>query len=148
MKFSRKLIFLATILIVVSIISIYFGSVKSIEGATACESSTTTDASGKNITTTVCPAPTTTTPTTATPTTATTAPTTTAAAYYKTGSPACSVSGPGFTNTICGGALAPSANGCKSYNTTEKKWYNPDTKNYTGGLASKLDAASKKYTCP
>jgi hypothetical protein len=32
MKFSRKLIFLATILIIVSIISIYFGSVKSTEG--------------------------------------------------------------------------------------------------------------------
>ena len=32
MKFSRKLIFLAIILIVVSIISMYFGSVKPIEG--------------------------------------------------------------------------------------------------------------------
>ena len=50
MKFSRKLIFLAIILIVVSIISMYFGSVKTIEGAETCPagatSSTSTDASG------------------------------------------------------------------------------------------------------
>lgn len=38
MKFSRKLIFLATILIVVSIISMYFGSVKTIEGAATSNS--------------------------------------------------------------------------------------------------------------
>lgn len=34
MKFSKKLIFLAIILIVVSIISIYFGSITTVEGAT------------------------------------------------------------------------------------------------------------------
>lgn len=72
MKFSRKLIFLATILIVVSIISIYFGSVKSVEGATStltCPAGTTstssTDANG-NVTLNCSDATTTTTPTTKT----------------------------------------------------------------------------------
>lgn len=50
MKFSKKLIFLAIILIVVSIISIYFGSITTVEGATTCPagatSSTSTDANG------------------------------------------------------------------------------------------------------
>ena len=137
MKFSRNLIFLATILIVVSIISMYFGSVKSVEGATVgCPGGSTgtasTDSSGN--------------PVLNCPDTAT--PTTTVSSYYKSGSPACSVSGTGFTNSICGGGVALSANTCKSYNTVEKKWYNPDTKNYVGGPASKLDGTSKKYTCP
>lgn len=72
MKFSRKLIFLAIILIVVSIISMYFGSVTTVEGATTCPasatSSTSTDANG-NVTFS-CSSDTATT-TTATPTTTT-----------------------------------------------------------------------------
>ncbi len=70
MKFSRKLIFLATILIVVSIVSIYFGSVKSVEGATvSCPGGSTgtaaTDASGNPVLN--CPDVVTTTPATTTP---------------------------------------------------------------------------------
>lgn len=68
MKISKKIIFLATILIVVSIIAMYFGSVKSIEGATSTlscpagtKSTSSTDANG-NVTlncsdTTTTPAP-------------------------------------------------------------------------------------------
>jgi len=93
MKFSRKFIFLAVILIVVSIISIYFGSVTTVEGATttlSCQAGTkgtsSTDANG-NVTLNCSDAVTTTIPTstpkttpTSTPITTTTTPTTPAAA--------------------------------------------------------------------
>lgn len=51
MKISKKLIFLAVVLIIVSIISMYFGSVTTVEGATVtcpdgATSSTSTDATG------------------------------------------------------------------------------------------------------
>ena len=75
MKFSRKLIFLAVVLIVVSIISMYFGSVKSIEGVTIpCPTGSTCsvapDAAGILVMNITDPAATTatTTPTTPTPT--------------------------------------------------------------------------------
>jgi len=145
MKFSKKLVFLAIILIVVSIITMYFGAVK-LENMTCPTGQSVITSITSDGTNVECSGTATT--TTTSPTTTTTTTPTTVSAYYKTGSPACSVSGTGFIATApCGGSVTPQPNNCKSYNTTQKKWYNPDTKAYINGPASTSNG-SGKFICP